>query len=95
MCADIAERSCAQERITDGMREDVAVGVANRTFIERESDAADDERAAFGKAVQIVADAAADAASAGHRRALMDAPSNPKRHSERKRDSSLRRLRSE
>jgi hypothetical protein len=42
------------------MREHVTIGMTDRTFIEGNRDAANDKRAAFRKAVEVVADSAAD-----------------------------------
>jgi hypothetical protein len=58
MSSDIAECRCAQQRVAHGVGENIAVGVPDRSFVERERDAADDERAALRQAVQVVADAA-------------------------------------
>jgi len=46
--------------------EHVAVGMADGAFVERKGNATNDERAAFGEAVEIVADAAADATVGAH-----------------------------
>src|SRR5882672_4257601 len=43
------------------MRNYIAVGMAYRAFVEWDFDAADDQLAPFGEAMQVVADAAADA----------------------------------
>ena len=58
MSADIAECRCTKQRVAHGMGENIAVGVPNRSFVERKRDAADDERAAFRKAMQVVPNAA-------------------------------------
>jgi hypothetical protein len=60
MRAYVAEGSGAEKRVTHGVSEYVAIGVSNWTLVEWQSDAADDERAAFGEAMQIVADSATD-----------------------------------
>jgi hypothetical protein len=56
--ADVAEASGAKKRIAKRVGEDVAIGVADGAFIERDVNAADHERAAFGEAMKVVADAA-------------------------------------
>ena len=58
MSADIAECRCTKQRVAHGMGENIAVGVPDRSFVERKCDAADHERAAFRQAMQVVADAA-------------------------------------
>src|SRR5215469_8026504 len=61
MHADIAEAGRSKQRVTERVRHDVAVGMPHRSFVKRNLNAADDELSAFRKAVQVVADAAADA----------------------------------
>ena len=58
MSADIAECRRAQQCVAHGMGENIAVGVPDRSFVEWKRDAADDERAAFRKAMQVVPNAA-------------------------------------
>src|SRR4030095_2344742 len=60
MCADIAERRSAKERVAQRVRENVAIRMPDWTFIERKCDPADNQRTASRKTVQIVANAAAD-----------------------------------
>jgi hypothetical protein len=54
MSSDIPERSCPEQRIADGMRESVAVGMADRAFLEGNPHAAQDQFAAGGKAVNVI-----------------------------------------
>jgi hypothetical protein len=61
MRANVAEAGGAEERIANGVREDVAVGMPDRPFAEGNYDAADDEIAASGEAMQVVANSAAKA----------------------------------
>src|SRR5580704_1846833 len=56
--ADVAEAAGAEQRVAKRMSEHIAIGVADGAFIERDVNAADHERAAFGEAVKIVAEAA-------------------------------------
>ncbi len=64
MRADVAEPRGAQQRVAERMRQRVAIGMAHGPLVEWNFDAAEDQLAAFGEAVQIVADA-----RAGHRAA--------------------------
>src|SRR5579864_462998 len=61
MRADVAQSCRAQERVAECVGNYVAVGMADGTFVERDFDATDDELAPFGEAMQIVANAAANA----------------------------------
>ena len=61
MRANIAEAGGTEERIANGVREDVAIGMPDRPFAEGNYDAADDEIAASGEAMQVVANSAAKA----------------------------------
>src|SRR5437773_2180408 len=60
MRTDVAESRRAKQRVAESVSEDVAIRVADGSFVERKRNTADDERAAFGEAMQIVADAAAN-----------------------------------
>ena len=59
MPADVAERGRAQQRIADGMKQSIAVRMAQRTQVERDLHAAQNQRAARDQTVQIVADTGA------------------------------------
>jgi len=61
MRADVAKARGAEQRVAERVGDHIAVGVAYRPFIEGDFDPADDELAAFREAMEIVADAAADA----------------------------------
>jgi hypothetical protein len=61
MRANVAEAGRAEERIANGVREDVAIGMPDRPLAEGNYDAADDEIAASGEAMQVVANSAAKA----------------------------------
>ncbi len=45
----------------DSRQDSVAIGMADRPFVERQFDATDDELSSFAQAMQVVADAAARA----------------------------------
>jgi hypothetical protein len=59
--ADVAKASGAKKGVAERVGYHVAVGMAYWAFVEGDFDAADDELAAFREAVQVVADAAANA----------------------------------
>ena len=61
MRANIAKARGAEERVTKSMGNDVAIRVADGTFVKWNFDTTDDELAAFGKAVKVIANAAAKA----------------------------------
>src|SRR5712664_2736481 len=61
MRADVSQTRRAQKCIAERMGHYVAVGMSDGAFVERDFDAADDELAPFGEAVQVIADAAANA----------------------------------
>src|SRR6476646_1395704 len=61
MRADIAETSGAEHRVTERMRQNVAVGVSDGTFVKRKFDSADDQLAPFREPMKIVTNAAAHA----------------------------------
>ena len=61
MRADVAESRGAEQRVAKRVGYNVAIGMADGAFVEWDFDAADDELAAFGEAMQVVADAAANA----------------------------------
>src|SRR5260221_14739965 len=61
MCADVAKPSGAQQRVAERVRDYIAIGMAYGAFVERDFDAADDELAPFGEAMQVVPNAAARA----------------------------------
>ena len=54
MTADVAETCSAEQRIADGMEQDIGVGVAEQTFFMGDLDAAHHELSAFNQAVDIV-----------------------------------------
>jgi hypothetical protein len=51
--AEIAERSRAEQRIADRMREDVCIGMPERTTLERNFNAADNEFASLYETMRI------------------------------------------
>src|SRR5215469_14102133 len=57
MRADVTKPGCSEQGVTHGVSKHITVGMANRAFVERQRDAADDQGAAFGEPVQVVADA--------------------------------------
>ncbi len=57
MRADITQRCGAKQRIANGVRQRVAVRMADRAFIERDSHPAQYQLSARGEAVNVVADA--------------------------------------
>jgi hypothetical protein len=59
MRTDVAKASGAKKRVAQRVGQNVAIGMAYRTFIKRQLDAAYDEFAALLKAMQVVANAAA------------------------------------
>src|ERR1700751_3662442 len=61
MRADIAERGGSKQRVANRVGENITIGMTDRTFVEGDDDAADDERTAMGKTVEIVANAASEA----------------------------------
>jgi len=67
MRADIAERGGSKQRIANRVGENITIGMTDWTFVEGDDDAADDERTAFGKTVEIVANAASEAHIIGGR----------------------------
>src|SRR5260221_11925038 len=71
MGADVGKPSGSKQRLTQSVRQHVAVGVANGAFLEWDGDSANNERAAFGQAMQVVTNAAADSTTFAHKRALM------------------------
>jgi hypothetical protein len=64
MSADVTERRCAEHSVTQGVSENVTIGMADGTFSKWNGNTADDEKAPFRKAVQVVADSAAHCAHA-------------------------------
>jgi len=61
MRADVSQTRRAQQRVAECVGHDVAVGMSHGALVERDFDAADDELAPLGEAMQVVADAAANA----------------------------------
>ena len=61
MCPDVAQTRRAEERVAERVGYDIAIGMADGALVKGDFDAADDQLASFGEAMQIVADAAADA----------------------------------
>ena len=59
MRADVAEARRAEQRVAKRVAQHIAIGMAHRAFVERNFDSADHQLAAFGQAVQIVADSGA------------------------------------
>ena len=70
--ADVAQPGGAEERVHDGVREDVGVGVPKEAAVVRDLDAAEDELAPFHESVGVPADA-------GSRRRVHGAPSGTSR----------------
>ncbi len=62
MRADVAQPRGAQQGVAKGVRQRVAIGMADGPFVKWEFDAAEDQLAAFGEAMQVVSDP-----RAGHR----------------------------
>jgi hypothetical protein len=67
MRADIAERGGSKQRVANRVGENITIGMTDWTFVEGDDDAANDERTAFGKTVEIVANAASEAHIIGGR----------------------------
>ena len=61
MLADVAESRGAKESVAEGVGDHITIRMANRPLVEGHVYAADDELATIGKAVKVVADAAANA----------------------------------
>ena len=57
MLADVAHAGCAEQRVDQGVREDVGVGVAVEAAVVLDLDTPDHEPPARGEAVAVVADA--------------------------------------
>lgn len=53
---DVSEPGCAEERIHDGVEQDVGVGVSVEPFPVRDLHSAKDQLAPFGKAVDVVSE---------------------------------------
>ena len=56
MGADVAQPGGAEQSVADGMRQRVAVGMAHGPLVKRDLNAAKDQFAAFGEAVQVISD---------------------------------------
>jgi hypothetical protein len=56
MRANIAESRCSENRVANRMRQCVAVGMSYGSLGKWNFDAAEDQLATFGEAVQIVSD---------------------------------------
>ena len=56
MRADVAQSRRSQESVAHGVRQRVAIGVADRPFMKWEFDAAENQFSSFGKAMQVVSD---------------------------------------
>jgi hypothetical protein len=59
--ANVAQPGSAEQRVTESVRQNVAVGVSDRSFVKWEFHPANDQLPAFRETVQIVANAAAHA----------------------------------
>ncbi len=57
MAADVAERRRAQERVHDGVQQNVGIAVAEQALLIRDIDAAEDELSALHEAVDIISHA--------------------------------------
>jgi hypothetical protein len=57
VCADVAEGSCAEERIADGVHEHISIGVSGEPSLIGDFDAAQDELAPWGKLMKVYSDA--------------------------------------
>ena len=77
---DIAEPRRAEQRVGDGVREDVRVGVARETELVLDLDPSEDETTARGEAMRVVADARERHGAA---RSLSPAPIDSRRRSRR------------
>ena len=55
--ADVSGASARKNGVGDGMREHVGIGMSREPALVRDVDAADDELAAFGEGMHVVADA--------------------------------------
>ena len=54
--ADVPKSGGAQQRVANRVRQDIAIGMADRAFVERYFDASDHELAVCREPVQIVTD---------------------------------------
>src|SRR5262249_46997694 len=61
VCADVAESRGAKQRVAERVSEHVSIGMTHWAFFERELDAANNQRAALGKSMQVIPNAAAEA----------------------------------
>jgi hypothetical protein len=59
--ADVTEAGSAKKRVTESMDKHIAIGMADRALVERNFNATDDEFAAFGETVKVIANPAANA----------------------------------
>ena len=57
MYADISEASRAEDGVGDGMADDVRVGVAVGALVERNRDAAENERTSLNQPMEVIPDA--------------------------------------
>jgi hypothetical protein len=60
MCADVAERRCAEQCIANRVRQAVRIGMPQQAFFKWDFDAAENQLAAFDEAMNVVAEANAD-----------------------------------
>ena len=78
--AEIPERRGAEQRIGERVREHVAVGVAERTALERDANAAEDERAPLDEPMRV------EAVTDAHHPTLASSAARSRRISSRARD---------
>ena len=57
MDADISEASGAEDRVGDGMADDVRVGMPVGALVERNRDAAENERTSLNQPMKVIPDA--------------------------------------
>ena len=53
VCPNIAQSGGTEERIAQGMREDIGIGMPKESTCVRDRNPADDERSSFSKAVKV------------------------------------------
>src|SRR5260370_38459376 len=59
MRADVAEPGSSQQRVAQGVAQDVAIGMSDRAFVERHMDPAEDQVSPLCQPVQVEADSRA------------------------------------
>src|ERR1700674_1721572 len=56
MAADIPQSRGSEKRVTDSVRQNISIGVADGAFFERHFDASEDQPTAGGESMQIIPD---------------------------------------